>query len=83
MELTKQFYSKRKNRFWLALLCIAVFMQLDVFVTQYYMEHPSLKMGTNEQVNPVALAPKEVLLPPAPSNGVHETINNPSPNLNN
>lgn len=82
LELKKQLNRKKKNRFWLSLLCIAVFMQLDVYVTQLYIEHPS-NTGTNEQVKPVALAPNEGLMPPEPSSGIHENPNNPSPNVNN
>jgi peptidoglycan/xylan/chitin deacetylase (PgdA/CDA1 family) len=84
LEAKKQIYSKQKVRIWLALLCITLFMYLDVYVAQFLVDHPSFMVGSNQQFNQVALIPKEVLMPPEPSSGIHEIVDgNQSPNINN
>ena len=84
MGLEDKLSIKKKNRFWLAVLSLAVLMQLDVIVTPVFSKSPFQKTQVNNNMSPVAIQPKGMLSPPEPSGGIHETIhnnltNNPSP----
>lgn len=74
MELDHQFYARQKARFWCVLLCLAIFMQLDVAVTQSYFRYPFTQKQANNRSLRVAVQPSSALLPPEPSSGIHETI---------